>query len=177
MLFIGLVGTIIGIIYAVLHLAVMSMPMMSGNGSNPAAFSTIYSLTTSGPSILSLVSAIVGFFIVVGIQYLLAKAFGGNGNFKQQGYSYLLLYVPLVLISDVLSLIPIVGLIVGFAVGIYQIVLNVFSIMAVHRLSGGKATAVVLIPIAALIVLISLCVIAAIAILAAAFSHQMSPIP
>lgn len=39
-------------------------------------------------------------------------------------------------------------------IGIYTIVLNVFSIMAAHRVSGGKATAVVLIPIAILYVVV-----------------------
>ena len=35
---------------------------------------------------------------------------------------------------------------ISFALGIYSIVLNIFSIMSVHRLSGGKASGVVLIP-------------------------------
>jgi hypothetical protein len=176
LVFIGLVGTIIGIIDALLHLAA-TMYAMPGNGSSSAILGTAYSLTTSGPSLFSLVSIIAFFFIVVGIQYLLAKAFGGNGDFKQQGYSYLLFYVPLALISDVLGLVPILGLIVGFAVGIYQIVLNVFSIMAAQRLSGGKATGVVLIPIAAIIVLVLLCAVAAALLFAAAFSHSVPPTP
>lgn len=176
LVFIGLVGTIIGIINAFLHLAA-TMYAMPGNGSSSAILGTVYSLTTSGPSIFSLASIIAVFFIVVGIQYLLAKAFGGNGDFKQQGYSYLLFYVPLALIGDVLGLVPILGLIVGLAAGIYQIVLNVFSIMAAQRLSGGKATGVVLIPIAAVIVLALLCVVAVAVLFAAAFSHSMSPTP
>ncbi|HEX7733899.1 MAG TPA: YIP1 family protein [Ktedonobacteraceae bacterium] len=45
-------------------------------------------------------------------------------------------------------------------VGIYEIVLNVFSIMAAHRMTGGKASAVVLIPIAVAYVLIFIVVIA-----------------
>jgi hypothetical protein len=36
---------------------------------------------------------------------------------------------------------------------IYRIVLVIFSIMAVHRIGGGKASAVVLIPIAAGLIL------------------------
>ncbi len=43
------------------------------------------------------------------------------------------------------------------ALGVYSIVLNVFSLMAAHRLSGGKATGAVLIPIAALVVLVGAC--------------------
>lgn len=141
---IGLISTIVAILHTLLeNLAVTLIP----HGSILAIFSTLYSLTTGGFSIFSLVSIIVEFFVVVGIQYLLARAFGGNGYFKQQGYSYLLFYAPLTVISSVLSLTPGLGLLVGFAIGIYQTVLNVFSIMAAQRLRGGKATAVVLIPV------------------------------
>jgi hypothetical protein len=174
LLFIGLIGTIIGIIHTALGMATMALP---NSGMSATPFSTVYSLTTNAPSVASLVSVIAGFFIVVGIQYLLAKAFKGNGDFKQQGYSYLLFYVPLTLVSYVLGLVPILGLVAGFALGIYQIVLNVFSIMAAHRLSGGKATAVVLIPLAVVVLLAILCVVAAAAIFVAAFSHAGTVTP
>ena len=117
----------------------------------PAAL--IGSVAAGSASVGSIISVIVGFFIVVGIQYLLAKAFKGTGDFKQQAYGYLLFYAPLTIISYILGLIPILGGIIGFALFIYEIVLNVFQIMAAHRLSGGKATAVVLIPYAVLFLL------------------------
>ncbi len=88
----------------------------------------------------------LGFFIAVGIYYLIAKAFGGEGRFLTQAYTTLLFQVPITILTLLLALIPFVGFIGSF-VGIYSIVLNVFSIMAVHRLSGGKATLVVLLPI------------------------------
>ena len=50
----------------------------------------------------------------------------------------------------------------GLALGIYQIVLQIFTIMATHRLSGGKATAVVLLPYAAFVVLYLILVFAGI---------------
>lgn len=40
-----------------------------------------------------------------------------------------------------------------FTIGIYEIVLNVFSIMATHRMTGGKAAGVVLIPYGVLVLL------------------------
>src|SRR2546425_2670180 len=88
------------------------------------------------------------FFIVMGIIYGLAKAFGGQGKFVTQGYTYLLFDVPLGIISSLLGLIPLAGAFLALGLLIYRIVLAIFSIMAVHRIGGGKASAVVLIPIA-----------------------------
>lgn len=88
------------------------------------------------------------FFIVMGIIYALAKAFGGQGKFVTQGYAYLLFDVPLGIISSLLTLLPLAGLFLALGLLIYRIVLAIFSIMAVHRIGGGKASAVVLIPIA-----------------------------
>jgi hypothetical protein len=89
----------------------------------------------------------VGFFIGQGITYLIAKAFSGTGTFLRQGYTYLLVTAPLSIITSALAFIPYLGAPASIGFGIYGIVLQIFSIMSVHRLSGGKATAVVLIPI------------------------------
>jgi len=158
----ALVGTILGIIRGAIGLA--GTAFVTNNTFNPAS---ITALTVSG-STFSIIAVPVSFFIVVGIQYLLAKAFRGEGNFLTQGYTYLLFEVPIAIIGYLLGLIPIFGWIAGFALSIYGIVLNVFAIMAVHRLSGGKATGVVLIPIAALILLAILCAFIIAAIIIAA---------
>ncbi len=159
----ALIGTILGLIRGAIGLAGSSF--VSNNTFNPAA---IMALTVSG-STFSFIAVPVSFFIVVGIQYLLAKAFQGQGNFLTQGYTYLLFEVPIFIVSYLLGFIPILGSLAGFALAIYGIVLNVFAIMAVHRLSGGKAVGVVLIPIAVLILLVFLCVFAIAAILIAAY--------
>jgi hypothetical protein len=158
----AIIGTILGLIRSAIGLA--GSAFVTNHTFNPAS---ITALTVSG-STFSIIAVPVSFFIVVGIQYLLAKAFQGEGNFLTQGYTYLLFEVPIAIVSYVLGFIPIFGAIAGFALFIYGIVLNVFSIMAVHRLSGGKATGVVLIPIAVLILLVFLCafIIAAIFIAA-----------
>jgi hypothetical protein len=89
----------------------------------------------------------LGFFIWMGLVYLLAKAFNGGGTFLTQSYTSLLFQAPLGVLSGILGLVPYFGLL-SFAVFIYGIVLQVFALMAVHRLSGGKATAVVFLPAA-----------------------------
>lgn len=171
LIFVGLVGTLIGLLRSA-----MGTAALTGNaGSSAMAYSAIAGVIAGSASVASIIFVIIGFFIIVGIQYLLAKAFGGNGDFKQQAYNYLLFYVPLTVVSNIIGLIPLLGGIVGFAIAIYQIVLNVFSIMAAHRLSGGKATAVVLIPYAVLILLAFLCAIAIAALIFSAASSINNP--
>ena len=161
----AVVGTIIGLIGSALRLATSSIV-----GSGGANFNSILALTASGNT-FAFISVPITFFILVGIQYLLAKAFKGEGKFLTQGYTTLLFEVPIYVLSYLLGLIPILGGIAGFALLIYGWVLNVFAIMAVHRLSGGKASAVVFIPIAVLFLLVFLCVIVLAAIFVAAFRN------
>src|SRR6266568_2291940 len=142
---------------------------------SPNQFSTAGS-STLNPGMVQAISLSAGFglillvpiffFIGVGIYYLIAKAFGGQGTFLAQSYTTLLYGVPIGILSSVLRLIPILGSLAAIALGIYGIVLQVFAIMAVHRLSGGKATAVVLIPVAIAFVLVCVLVIIIIAAVA-----------
>ena len=142
------------------------------NSESPLSSSTLQAIILSSSSIASIIIIPLSFFIGQGIIYLIAKAFGGTGTFLRQGYTYLLISVPLGIISSALGLIPILGGFVAFGLGIDGIVLQIFSLMAVHRLSGGKATAVVLIPIAIVIVLaIVVGIIVALAIVAATHSN------
>ncbi|HEU5200645.1 MAG TPA: Yip1 family protein [Ktedonobacterales bacterium] len=141
------------------------------------ALNTSSSTTTTTPAatlspaaflILSLVVTLVFFFIGQGIYFGLAKAFGGQGTFTAQAYSALLYQVPLGILSSLLAFIPLLGTLVALAAGIYQIVLSVFMIMGVHRLSGGKASAVILIPVGVALLLVCILFIVAFAFIAAA---------
>jgi hypothetical protein len=49
---------------------------------------------------------------------------------------------------------PFLGRLFPLGTGIWEVVLSIRMIKEVHRLSGGKATAVVLIPVAAIVVLL-----------------------
>ena len=145
----GYIGSLIGLSFGAFS-SLMNTGSLSSSGINPGTLQAVAASSSFGEIIL----VPLDFFIVVGIYYLLAKAFGGQGTFLAQGYSFLLYHVPIGILSGVIGLIPILGGIVAFALYIYGIVLNVFLIMATHRLSGGKATAVVLIPIAVIAVLV-----------------------
>ncbi|HLG75514.1 MAG TPA: YIP1 family protein [Ktedonobacteraceae bacterium] len=138
-----------------------------------------------GGALLQIITVPIGFFIGVGIQYLLARAFKGQGTFLGQAYTSLLYQVPYrllaTLLGALLGLIPVVGVFINIPValiiGIYSIVLNVFQIQSSHRLSGGKATWVVLIPWIALIVLAVLCSVLFVAIIAAALKGAAGSTP
>jgi hypothetical protein len=108
------------------------------------SFSRFFTLATS----IGLVGVVpLLFFLLMGIVFLLAKAFGGEGTFLEQCNSSLYIQAPLGIFSKLLALIPVVGRILNSVLSLYGIVLQVFVIMAVHRLSRGKAIATILIPL------------------------------
>ncbi len=146
----GLIGTIIGFIQTSANAATLSSTYGNTAGSIFASFGFLFS---GIGALFSLVADTVYFLVIVGIQYLLAKAFKGSGNYEQQGYNFLLFYTPVAIINSLLGWIPYLGGLITFAMGIYSLILNIFSIMAAHRLSGGKAAGVVFIPIGATILL------------------------
>ena len=164
------VAIVLGLIRAAITSATTNATLSSTglSSANLQAFSSLIYATSFGSVFLSIISVPLTFFIGVGILFLLAKAFHGEGTFLTQSYTSLLYQVPIYVINSLFSLlgtIPIAGgIIVGLVslvVFIYSIVLNVYQIMAVHRLSGGKATWVVLIPYIILFVLLLLCGIVA----------------
>lgn len=125
----------------------------NGSALSPDTVNLIVQATTYTSGFGTFLGVVVGFFIFQGIGYGLAKLFNGQGTFLTQCYTALLFQVPLGILGALVGFIPILSIIGGLAINIYSLVLQVFSIMAVHRLSGGKATGVVLIPFAVVIFL------------------------
>jgi hypothetical protein len=113
----------------------------------PATGTTFSRLFTLASSIGLIVVVPILFFLLMGIVYLLARAFGGQGTFLEQCNTSLYVQAPLGIFSKLLALIPIVGRILNSVLSLYGIVLQVFVIIAVHRLSKGKAIATILIPL------------------------------
>lgn len=131
----------------------LTLPGMLSNSNVPPSSIAAFEGVSLGVVLSFIVFVPIGFFIGTGIQYLIAKAFGGQGTFVAHGYGSLLYGAPIGIVSLLLGLIPILGSLAGSALSIYAIVLNVFMIMGVHRMSGGKATLVVLLPTIVLLVL------------------------
>lgn len=113
----------------------------------PATNSTFPRLFALATSYGLIVVVPMLFFLLMGFVYLLARAFGGQGTFLEQCNASLSIQVPLGILSKLLALIPGIGRILNSVLSLYGVVLQVFVIMAVHRLSRGKAIATILIPV------------------------------
>ncbi len=146
-----------------LLLAVGAVAVIEGIVSMIVGFIGGHPATAIFGLIFGIIFALAGFFIGAGILYLLAKIFGGTGDFLHHSYVLALVSVPLGVVDAILGVIPILGLLVSLAVGVYAIYLAILAMSSVHRLTTGKAAAVVLIPVGIAVVL-SICV----AVLAAA---------
>ena len=162
---------IFAVAFAVLSfLGNLIFPAATGQpGGTGSAASILANL--GGASLLFIIIIPLAFFIEEGILYLIAKAFRGEGTFLQQGYTALLFSTPIAIIDGILLFIPILGSLAILALGVYAVVLNIFSIMSVHRLNGGKATAVVLIPGAVATLLFCGLFALIVAIIAASIPH------
>jgi hypothetical protein len=162
LLILVVIGLVLGLIASLIYGAITHVT--TGSASMAAAISAFTVATSVGGAFLNIIFIPLFFFAGVGIQYLLARAFNGQGTFMTQAYSQLLFKVPLDIASAVLGtllvFIPFVGGLVGLAIWVYAVVLNVFQIKAVHRLDTGKAVAVVLIPYAVLLLVGILCAVA-----------------
>ena len=122
-----------------------------------AALPLIGTIFGSGLGIvLGPVVTVIGFLIGSGVLYLIAMILGGEGSFTEQSYLLALFQAPLNIVSSVLGLIPIAGQCLNIGVWIYGIVLGVLAIQSAHRMTTGRAAAVVLLP-AAVVVLVVGC--------------------
>ena len=100
----------------------------------------------AGASWITIITVPLAFFIGVAILYVSARIFGGTGTFLGQSYAMALFYVPIQGVIAILGLLPFLGGLAAFVLGIYEIVLAVFAIAASQRLSIGRAVGAVLLP-------------------------------
>lgn len=105
-----------------------------GNTSSPAA------------NVGNIIGTPIGFFIAAGILFFIAKLFGGTGNFLTYAWLLSLAYVPLSAIAAVAGIIPLLGVLIALAAGIYNLYLSVLATASAHRLTIGRSWLVVLIP-------------------------------
>ena len=136
--------------WAILDAALGLLVNLISPPANNSVFSRFFAIATSYGLVI-VVPAL--FFLLMGIIYLLAKYFGGQGTFLEQCHTSLSIQAPLGILSKLLALIPGIGRILNSVLSLYGIVLQVLVIMAVHRLSRGKAIATILLPVVTLGVL------------------------
>ncbi len=86
------------------------------------------------------------FLIGSGILWVIARVFGGNGDFSQQTYLISTYYTPLTIIKVIASFLPIVGLFINLIIFGYQFVLTYFALRVAHQLTPGKSIGTILVP-------------------------------
>ncbi len=118
------------VIWAILDAALGVLVNLISPPTTGSSFSHFYSLATSYGLVL-VVPAL--FFVVMGVVYLCARLFKGQGTFLEQCNVFLYVGVPLGIGSKLLALIPGVGRYLNIILSLYGIVLLVLVTVAVHR--------------------------------------------
>jgi hypothetical protein len=97
----------------------------------------------------ALLGAPAQFFIFTGLLYLVARMFGGRGDFKTQAYLIALFWAPLMIASDVVELIPlpIVAKTLALLLRAYALCLCALALASAHRLRLARAWAALLAPV------------------------------
>ena len=117
------------------------------------------------------IATVIGLFIGAAIYHLLVllvvrpRHEGYEATFKA------LAYASAVNVFSFLAFIPILGILVVIAIGVYNVILTVIGIREMHATTTGRAVAVVLIPVVIILILGALLFAAIAAILVAAFSQ------
>jgi len=130
---------------AIVTLAIVILYAITNSSSSSTTYASSSGLSFGGVVGIFLVFG-GSFFLGAGIEYLLARLFGGTGTFLIHTYAMSLVAIPLDTAGIVALIIPVVGILVLLGVGIYSTVLMVLAMQSAHRLPTGKAVAVVLIP-------------------------------
>lgn len=148
----GLAGLIAGAINAAAVLLTLSS----------TAFSAILSLLLV---ILMPIILIISLLIGSGIIYLLAKLFGGKGDYNTQTYLFSLYQAPILLLTTLVAFIPLVGWAINVAIAAYSLYLLTLALKETHKYSTSRAVATWLVPSLLLIAIVFVAV-AAVAFLA-----------
>jgi hypothetical protein len=130
-----------------------------------------------GNIIGSVLGALIGFFIFLGIVYLLGRAFGGTGEFGELAFDISLYWAPLAVLQALIGVIAIgplaiLALLALLVVFGYNIFLTYVGIQSGMDLPSQKALYVVLI-LAGIAILLFICVAVAFGALIAAMMGEM----
>jgi hypothetical protein len=94
-------------------------------------------------------------FLLGSITYLLARGFHGQGTYLEHIYCTLLFFVPAQLIGNLLSSIPLMGLVSIPLAFVYSLFVLIRMTMAVHGLNAKKASlTILLLPASALVLVL-----------------------
>ncbi len=136
----GVINAIVAAIAAALGLGQANLsgldPEVAAAAGQPNIIGTIFG---------AIIFTILILLISWGITYLLGRAFGGTGQFGELAYGLSLFGAPLLVIGSTFNLIPLVGWVVGLALGIYNLYLTYLAIQSGMNLPSNKALYVIII--------------------------------
>ena len=124
-----------------------------------------------GAGLSSIVTTPLFFLIGAGIFYLIGRMLGGQGDLGRYAYLLATFQAPLGIITALLGLVPMLGGCLGLILSIYSLVLTYFATKVGLNLSSGKAIAVIVIPVA-LLLLLMICFVGSIAGLIFSMQNQ-----
>lgn len=136
----AVVGGLMGVMFAVLGAAFSAIPGMGAL----AAFGI---LAIPIGIVLGAVLVVIGSLIGSGIYFVFAKLLGGTGDFATHYYLPSLFVIPVTILTLILNMIPVLGSILGFILGIYNLYLMTLAFKEAHGFSTLKAVLVWLLPV------------------------------
>jgi hypothetical protein len=116
----------------------LNLLMHSLQGSTGQPLPTVVAGTLIG----FVIAMIIIFFFQMGIQFLIAKAFRGEGTFRDQCHVSLLIAIPMAIVFQFVS--SAVGINLAFI--IYTLAMLIMATRAIHNLSTGRAAITVFAP-------------------------------
>ena len=105
----------------------------------------------------------------MGIFHVTASILGGHGQYGRYAYLTATFSAPLVIVSSLLTFVPIAGSCLGLSLAIYQFVLAYFAIKVEYGLSQGRAIVAVVAPGLILLVLVGCIIVVAVGAVMSAF--------
>jgi hypothetical protein len=155
----ALISGILGVIAFAIRRPFIGQPLRERPVDQPFAFDPAL-MPQSWPTAIggNLIGTLIGFFLFLGLVFLLGRAFGGTGTFGQLAYDISLFWAPLAVIQALISIFAIGPLaflsgLALFAVGIYNLYLTYLGIQSGMNLPPNKALIIILIPFFLAIVL------------------------
>jgi hypothetical protein len=161
LLFAIICALISGVIGGILRLIIK---LISGAGAGGAFGSLIANI------IFIPIGTAIGLFIGAAIYHLLVLLIIRPSHAGYEATFRVVAYAAVLQLLSWLAYIPILGILVALAIGIYNVVLTVIGVREMHATTTGRAVAVVLIPVIIVLILALIVGVAIVAILAAAFS-------
>lgn len=100
-------------------------------------------------AVSGLITTLIGFYIFLGLTYMLGRLFGGTGAFGELAFDIALFYAPLSVVAEALNLIGIGPLgcltgVAGLVIFLYELFLTYVGIQSGLNLPKNKAVGVVI---------------------------------